>query len=167
MTTAQVIRGVAYYALLALLLYLFLRTPKNVRLRAITTLIACWAVGYPFGLAAADGSAFLGLDPMVCQLIQSILSLIGEYSLVVFFLHTVYERDAAWRRARVQAMAPVIIAVVLVVSALSVPPTLRADAATVTKDALKEATSRRCRGWGRSTSSPTCTRCLPSATRCS
>jgi hypothetical protein len=90
-TTAQIVRGIAYYALLALLLYLFLRAPKNVRLRAITTLLACWAVGYPFGLAAAAGSTFLGLDPMMCQLIQSTLSLVGEYSLVVFFLYTVYE----------------------------------------------------------------------------
>jgi uncharacterized membrane protein len=137
-TTAQAIRGIAYYALLALLLYLVVRAPKNVPLRAIVILIASWAVGYPFGLAAADGRDFLGLDPMVCQLIQTILSLAGEYSLVCFFLFTVYERSPARRRARVQALAPAVIAVVVTISALSVPPALRADAATVTKDALKE-----------------------------
>lgn len=138
MTAAQVVRGIAYYALLALLLYLFVRAPRNVPLRAIVILIACWAVGYPFGLAAAAGQDFLGLDPMVCQLIQSVLSLAGEYSLVCFFLFTVYEANPARRRARKQSLAPAVIAVVLVISALSVPTSLRADAATVTKDALKD-----------------------------
>src|SRR4051812_15660878 len=73
-TTAHVVRGIAYYTLLAVLLYLLVRAPKNLALRAIVILIASWALSYPFSLAAAGGSSFLGFDPMVCELISSLLT---------------------------------------------------------------------------------------------
>ncbi|RJQ67601.1 hypothetical protein D5S17_33460 [Pseudonocardiaceae bacterium YIM PH 21723] len=137
MNTAQAIRGITYFALLAWLLYLMARDPKNLPLRAITGLIAAWAIGFPFGLASNTGQGFLVGDPLISELIQFILTAFGEYSLVCFFLFTLYEAPSAARRAWRQLPVPILASIILTISALTTPPGLRAEAARVPMDALK------------------------------
>ena len=136
MTTAQAIRGIAYWALFAWLLLLVAKAPRNVPLRAMTVLVGGWAIGYPFELAASQGQAFLVGDPMVSKLIGYLFSLVGQYGLVCFLLFTTRPAAAARRSARLQAAPVVTVAAILVTSTLTTPVGLRAAAARMPTEVL-------------------------------
>ena len=136
MITAQVIRGIAYWALFAWLVFLVIRAPRNVPLRAITVLLGGWAVGYPFALAASEGQTFLVGDPMISKLVGYLLSLVGQYGLVCFLLFTARPAAAARRSARLQAAPVLIVATILVTSVLTTPVGLRAAAARIPTETL-------------------------------
>jgi hypothetical protein len=97
------VQAVLWFTALALFLWLSARKPEDGRLHCVTILIACWAVGHPFGEAASVGEFFAGLDPFVCQLIQHVLLAFGVYSLICFFLVSVAPGSFG-RPARVQAV---------------------------------------------------------------
>lgn len=134
--SAQVVRGIVTFGLLAWVLILVARSPKNLPLRAIAGLILAWAVSFPFGVSADSGHGILGLDPLMSQMIAGVLQLFGMYSLVCFFLFTTYVADQARRRAWQQLPVAVVIAAVQVATALAIPPDLRPAAARVITDAL-------------------------------
>lgn len=138
MSSAQAIRGIAYWALFAWLLFLVARAPRNVPLRAVAVLFGGWAIGYPFELAASQGQAFLVGDPMVSKLIGYLFSLAGQYGLVCFLLFMTRPAGAAGRHARLQAVPVAAVAAILVTSTLSIPTGLRAAAARMPTAALAD-----------------------------
>src|SRR5687767_13410600 len=91
-------QGLVALGVFAVMLYLLWRRPRDPRLRSVTCLVAGWAIGHPFGRAAADGRWFLGLDPMVCQLIQHSMLQIGVYGLICFFLFSALDDREARRQ---------------------------------------------------------------------
>jgi len=135
--TAQAIRAIVTFGLFAWLLFLVARAPKNQPLRAIFLLIVSWAVSFPFGNAADAGQGILGLDPMVCQLIATVLQTFGMYSLVCFILFTAYQAPDARRRAWRQLPVPVVVSIILTFTVLTTPLAMRAAAARVITDALE------------------------------
>lgn len=136
-TALKILEAVAIYGLLAWLFYLTVRAPKNIPLRSLTILVACWAVAYPFGLAAGQGSAFLVGDPLVSQMVSSALLLVAAYCLICFFLFTSYEPDQARRRAWIQAIPLAVAVIVLVGSVVATPVGLHPLAAVATKEILR------------------------------
>lgn len=131
MTGLQTVQGITAFAVLVLMLYLLARKARDVRLRAITALAACWAVSYPFGIAATRGVDFAGVEPMVSRLIQHTLLLVGAYSLIYFFLFCAFDgrraRTGAWWHALLLSTA----VVVLVIATAIMPANLRTPAAVL------------------------------------
>ncbi|ANZ42329.1 hypothetical protein BBK82_46850 [Lentzea guizhouensis] len=124
-------QGIVAFSALAVVLYLLVRRPHDPRLHAVTVLVAGWAIGYPFGRAAANGRWFLGLDPMVCQLIQHSMLQVGVYGLICFFIFSALDD----RKARIQAsiqLVPLLACIsVMTWAVLSIPDELRVAAARV------------------------------------
>lgn len=124
-------QGIVALTCLAIMLYLLARRPHDPRLRSVTGLVAGWAVGHPFGRAAADGRWFLGLDPMVCQLIQHVMLQIGVYGLICFFIFSAVD-DARARKQALLQLAPLVLGIALMTWAvLAIPDDLRVAAALV------------------------------------
>ncbi|MDX8048757.1 MAB_1171c family putative transporter [Lentzea sp. BCCO 10_0798] len=124
-------QGIVAFSALAVVLYLLARRPSDPRLRSVTVLVAGWAIGYPFGRAAAGGRWFLGLDPMVCQLIQHSMLQIGVYGLICFFIFSALD-DARARRQALLQLAPLVLCVsAMTWAVLAIPDDLRVAAARV------------------------------------
>ncbi|MEU7481096.1 MAB_1171c family putative transporter [Lentzea sp. NPDC042327] len=124
-------QGIVAFSALAVVLYLLVRRPHDPRLRSVTGLVAGWAVGYPFGRAAANGRWFLGLDPMVCQLVQHSMLQVGVFCLICFFLFSALDDEGARRKA-VQHLVPLAGCIaVMTWAVLSIPDELRVAAARV------------------------------------
>ncbi|SDG08365.1 hypothetical protein SAMN05216553_105253 [Lentzea fradiae] len=124
-------QGIVAYSALVVVLYLLVRRPHDPRLRSVTALVAGWAVGYPFGRSAARGQWFLGLDPMVCQLVQHAMLQVGVYGLICFFLYSALD-DAAARRQVLLKLVPLALCIgVMTWCVLSIPDDLRVAAARV------------------------------------
>jgi hypothetical protein len=136
-TTLKIVQAVGIYGVLAWLLYLSVRAPKNVPLRCLTALVACWAIAYPFGLAAGTDSAFLVGDPFISQTVSSALLLVAAYCLICFFLFTSHEPRQARRRAWVQVIPLAVALTVLLGSVLATPEALHPLAAVATKELLR------------------------------
>ncbi|MFD9700697.1 MAB_1171c family putative transporter [Lentzea sp. NPDC059081] len=124
-------QGIVAFSALAVVLYLLVRRPHDPRLRSVTALVAGWAVGYPFGRAAAGGRWFLGLDPMLCQLVQHSMLQVGVYGLICFFLFSALD-DAGARRQALRQLVPLALCIgVMTWAVLSIPDDLRVAAARV------------------------------------
>src|SRR5205823_8782062 len=117
----QTAQGIASYVALAWMLYQLLRRPHDVRLRAVTGLVGCWAVAYPFGMAADKGATFVGIEPMTCRLVEHALLLVAAYSLMCFYLFSALEARAARVRALRQTV-PLAVAVLILVTATATIP---------------------------------------------
>ncbi|GLZ28976.1 hypothetical protein Lesp02_11660 [Lentzea sp. NBRC 105346] len=113
------------------MLYLALRRPNEVRLRAVAGMVTAWTIGYPFGRAASMGEWFLGLDPMVCQLIQHATLMLGAYSVVLFFLFSALDDTRARRHALLQTIPLSVAVLVMGLAVHSMPDSLRVQAARV------------------------------------
>jgi hypothetical protein len=125
-------QGVLSYLVLALMLYLLVRSPKNVPLRAITVMIACFGLSYLFGLAAGTAHAVLGLEPITWRLIQHLVQLVTGYSLIVFYLYSALDGREARRRALWHAVPLVAAAVIMIVATAVMPAELHDAAAALT-----------------------------------
>lgn len=124
-------QGLVALSCLAIMLYLLARRPRDPRLRSVTGLVAGWAIGHPFGRAAADGRWFLGLDPMVCQLIQHSMLQIGVYGLICFFIFSALDDARARKHALLQLIPLVLCIAVMTWAVLAIPDDLRVAAARV------------------------------------
>ncbi|QIS21047.1 MAB_1171c family putative transporter [Nocardia terpenica] len=129
MNHAQIIRAVTHGLLLVWLLSQIARAPKNVPLRALGIYVVCWGLGFIFGIAADAGHASFVGDSMTAQEISNLLELVSYYSLVCFFLFTVYSDRVAKRRALAQAPLPVLVGIVMVIAVAMIPGPVRATAA--------------------------------------
>ncbi len=128
MATLQAFQGVLSYIVLALMVYLLIRAPRNVPLRAITIMIASVGLAYPVGLAAGSGHAVLGVEPIVARLIQHFIQLITGYSLILFYLFSALEERDARRRALWHSV-PLLVAATIMTAATVVMPAGVRDAA--------------------------------------
>lgn len=116
---------------MTLVAYLLIRRPRDVRLRALLGMFAAWTLAHPFSRAASEGVEFLGLDPMMCQLINHGGVMAGGYSVVLFFLFSALD-DAAARRHALLQLIPLGIAVAVIAGAvLSMSGELRVEAAKI------------------------------------
>ncbi|HEV2781137.1 MAG TPA: MAB_1171c family putative transporter [Actinophytocola sp.] len=132
MTTLGVFEGIASHLVLALMIYLLIRAPRNPALLAITVTIASFALTFAFRLALLDGAGFLGLEPIMSRLVQQFIMLLGGYGLVTFFLFSALDVREARRRAMWQAV-PVVLAVLVMTHAIAaMPPHIRDSAALLT-----------------------------------
>ncbi|MBA0127261.1 hypothetical protein H0B56_17055 [Haloechinothrix sp. YIM 98757] len=129
MTITQVIQGIAALTVLAWLAVRLARTPRDVRLWAIAGLIATWGAAYPFGVAATDGVALAGLDPMTSRLVQHLLLLAGAYALICFFLFSAFDAARARLQASGHALPLATAMVIIMLAAAAIPDTLRQAAA--------------------------------------
>jgi hypothetical protein len=125
----NIAHGVASFIALGWLAYRLTRARRDVRLWAVTLLVACWAIAYPFGLAAGREAVFLGVEPMTSRFIQHALVLVAAYALMCFFLFSALELDGARRRAAWQAVPLAAAVVILAVATLLIPADLRTAAA--------------------------------------
>ncbi|MFL6145651.1 MAG: MAB_1171c family putative transporter [Labedaea sp.] len=128
MTALEVFQGVVCYLVLALVLYLLVRAPRNVPLRAVTAMLVSFAAVFAFGTAASRGGTFLGLEPIMSRLMQHIGMVSGGFSLIAFFLFSALDMRAARRRALGQAV-PVVLAVTIMTVSVGLMPENVEDAA--------------------------------------
>ncbi|HEV2779741.1 MAG TPA: MAB_1171c family putative transporter [Actinophytocola sp.] len=125
------LQAIATCVVLAVLLYLLVRAPGNVPLRAVTVTIASFVLTVVFGPAATTGAIFLGLEPILSRLIQHLGMLVCGYSLIAFFLFSALDRPAARRRAMWQAIPVGAAAVILTADTVLMPAGIRDAAATL------------------------------------
>lgn len=104
MSAPELIRGIVYAVLLIWLLFQLAHRPHNIPLRALTGLIICWVVAYPFGVAAYAGGTLLLGDKLTEEFIGNALDMGAGFCLILFFLFTLYESPGARRRAWRQAV---------------------------------------------------------------
>ncbi|HZG06197.1 MAG TPA: MAB_1171c family putative transporter [Streptomyces sp.] len=121
---------------LAWLAYRLTRAPRDVPLWAVTGLIACWAVAYPFGLAADRNEVFWGLAPMTSRLVQHLLVLAAVNCMVYFYLFSALPPARARRRAAWYGLALLAAAAVLTAAAAATPEGVRTRDHTVTSVAV-------------------------------
>jgi len=130
-TALQVLQGIATYGVLALMLYLMIRAPHNLALRAVTIMLVCWGIGFVLDLAASAGRTVLGLEPIMARLIQHELLLVAAYCLVAFYLFSALDREEGRRRALWQAVPLGLAAVTMTVATGFVPEGVRDAAAAL------------------------------------
>lgn len=135
MNALQLLEGVVAWVVLAGIVYLLIRAPRNVPLRAVAVLIASWALAYTAGIAAVDGWTILGVEPIAFRLVQHLLMLIGAYSLVCFYLFSALDGPAARVRAAWHAVPMAAGAIAMIVAAALVPADLRPAAASLSSGA--------------------------------
>jgi hypothetical protein len=128
--------GVAAFAALAWMGTRLARAPGNVPLRAVTGLIACWAIAFPFGLLADKGVHVFGLPPMIARLLQHGPLLIGVNCLVSFFLFSALDIARAQVRARWYLLPLAAAELVLIICALVTPESARTNDHSVPSVAL-------------------------------
>jgi hypothetical protein len=130
-TVLVTLQAIAVCVVLAVLLYLLVRAPRNVPLRAVTVTIASFSLTVVFGSAATNGVSFIGLEPILSRLIQHLGMLVGGYSLIAFYLFSALDRDQARRQAMRQAIPLATGAVILVAAIALMPADIRDAAATL------------------------------------
>jgi hypothetical protein len=126
-----VLQGVVSYLVLALMLYLLVRAPRNVPLRVVTIMVVCWGLAYVLGLGASGGYDFLGLEPIMARLVQHMLHALAAYSLLSFYLFSALDVRAARRQALLQAIPLVVTALVMTISTAFIPDGIRDAAAAL------------------------------------
>ena len=93
-----VLYGAAAAVVLALLAVRLVRMPRNVPLWAVTGVVACLLIAFPFGVAADHRVSVFGLAPMFVRLLQHGVLLVGANLLVFFFVFSTMDARSAWRR---------------------------------------------------------------------
>ena len=131
MTALQALQGIVSYVVLALMLYLLMRAPRNVPLRAVTIMIACWAVAYILGSVASDGKVVLGLEPIMARLIQHLLLILAAYCLLAFYLFSALDTREARGRGVREAVPLGVAAVIMTVATAFIPADFRDAAAAL------------------------------------
>jgi uncharacterized protein DUF6545 len=131
LTAVQVLQGIVCYAALVLMLYLLVRAPRNVALRAVTIMIACWGVAYSLGNAASSGTTVLGLEPIMARLIQHLLLVVAAYSLLSFYLFSALDPEDGRRRVIREAVPLAAAAVIMTVATPFIPHGIRDAAAAL------------------------------------
>ena len=129
----QVLQGVVSCLVLTLMVYLLVRTPRNMALRAVTITIASFALMFVFRQALSDGSGFLGLDPIMARLVQHFTMLLGGYSLIAFFLFSALDIRDARRRARWHAIPVAAAALIMTIATALMPADIRDVTAMLTQ----------------------------------
>lgn len=127
MSPLLVAYGVVSYAVLGWMLYQLVRAPRSLPLRAVTSMVACWALACPFGLAADRSAVIIGLPPMISRLVQHSLLLAAVNGLACFFLFSALEARPAIRRARLYLIPLAVAVSVLTLSAIMTPAGARTD----------------------------------------
>jgi hypothetical protein len=125
----EVLQGVATYLVLALLLYLLVRAPRNLALRAVTVMLVCWGFSYALGNIASSGRTVLGLEPIMARLIQHLLLVVAAYSLLAFYLFAALDKEEGRRRALREAVPLGAAGVIMTVATAFIPEHLRTAAA--------------------------------------
>src|SRR6266545_2017878 len=113
------------------MLYLLVRSPRNVPLRLVTAMMTCRGLSYAFLLAAATGHTVLGLEPLMARLIQHLFLILASYCLLLFYLFSALDVRAARRRALWQAVPLAVAALVMTIAAALVPAGIRDAAAAL------------------------------------
>jgi hypothetical protein len=126
-----VLQAVATCVVLAVLVYLVVRAPRNLPLRAVTVTVASFTLTVVFGSAATQGVTFLGLAPIASRLVQHLGMLAGGYGLIAFYVFSALERDRARRQALRQAVPLAVAGVLLIAATVLMPAEIRHAAATL------------------------------------
>lgn len=111
---------------------LVVRRPRDVRLRSITAVVTCSAVGIYLADFAVAGRGVLGFDPMSTLTMSHLLAVTGAYCILCFFLFAAYAADQARVRARRHALVLLLVIAVLLVIGNVIPAPLRTAAAMIT-----------------------------------
>jgi hypothetical protein len=125
-TVLLAVEAVATGVVLAVLISLLVRDPRNVPLRAVTVAVGSFTLTVVFS-RATSGVTVLGLAPPVSRLVQHLGMLIGSYSLIAFYVFSALDPGPARRAARRQAI-PVGVAVLLLLVNFAVMPAGNRDA---------------------------------------
>lgn len=131
-TALLVVQGVVSCLVLAFMVYLLVRAPRNVPLRAVTVTIASFVAMFALRFATIDGGGLLGLEPITTRLVQHLTTILGGYGLIVFFLFSALDLRTARRRAVWQAVPVVAAALIMTISVAAMPAQFRNAAATLT-----------------------------------
>ncbi|MFI1919340.1 MAB_1171c family putative transporter [Nocardia sp. NPDC020380] len=126
-----VVEWTASIGALMWMVYLVVRKPWDVRLRAVATAVVLGVVGFPFGIAASQGNSLIGVTPILCRLTNHVLTVSVAYCLICFFLFSAFDTQPALVRVRRQAVVLAVVIGVLVVSTAMVPVDLRTSAAVL------------------------------------
>lgn len=132
MSAGTLTHGVLSWGVALWMVYQLVRRPSDTRLQALTALVGCWALSWPFGVAASGVIDLHGLDVMTARAIQHILRAGAAFCLVVFFLYAARPAELAARSMRRQAVPLLVAVVVMTLAAAAVPDSLRAEAAGLT-----------------------------------
>jgi hypothetical protein len=128
--TAELVLGAAVaYGVLGLMIYLLARAPRNMPLRAVTVMIACFALSAAFG--EASNNAAFGVEPIQYRLLQHLSQLLTGYSLIAFYLFSALDRPEARRRALWQAVPVVLAAGIMITAVVSMPDSIENAAAAL------------------------------------
>ncbi|MGW1976488.1 MAB_1171c family putative transporter [Streptomyces sp. NPDC001889] len=102
-------------------LYQLSRDPHNAPLRAVTLCLVCAAASYPLSMpgGARDLDAVLGHG--AAKLGQNLLLLGTLYFLMCFYLYSAADAEVGRRRARREAVAVLIVGVVITVAVVTAP----------------------------------------------
>jgi hypothetical protein len=76
---------------------------------------------------------FLGLDPIMCRLVEHLSTLLGGYGLIAFFLFTALDMGSARRRALWHAVPVIVAAAIMTIATALMPANLRDAAAMLTQ----------------------------------
>ncbi|RZS40734.1 hypothetical protein EV193_10346 [Herbihabitans rhizosphaerae] len=130
-TAGDIAHGIVSIVSLLWMLHLLARSPRNVRLWAVTALIAGWAIAYPFGVTASRGVIYLGVEPMTARYVQHVFLLFAAFSLVCFFLFSALDVENGKSRF-VREIVPLAIALVgMTIGNATIPAGMRDAAAAV------------------------------------
>ncbi|HEV8559755.1 MAG TPA: MAB_1171c family putative transporter [Actinophytocola sp.] len=132
MTALLVVEGLVACFVLAWMMYLLVRAPHNVPLRAVTVTIASFVLMFVVRSSVADGSGFLGLEPIIARLVLHFTNILGGYGLIVFFLFSALDLRTARRRAMWQAVPVVVVAGIMTWAVAAMPARVRDSAAALT-----------------------------------
>jgi hypothetical protein len=127
MTVLMAAQAIATCVVLAVLVSLVVRDPRNLPLRAITVAIVGFSQTVVFGSAASLGASLLGLEPLLSRLVQHLGMLVGGYALIAFYLYSALDRDNARRQTTRQAI-PLAVAVIMQLVATALVPAGQRDA---------------------------------------
>jgi Family of unknown function (DUF6545) len=127
-----VAQGVVCFLVLAFMISLLVRAPRNVPLLAVTITIASFALMFAMRAIADAGRSFLGLEPITARLFQHNAMVLGGYGLIAFFLFSALDIREARRRAIWQAIPVGAAAVIMTVATLLMPVGIRDAAADLT-----------------------------------
>jgi hypothetical protein len=128
-TVLLAVQAIVTGVVLAVLLYLVARAPRNVPLRAVTMAILSFSTIVVFGTAATEGNTFLGLEPVESRLVQNLGMIVGGYSLIAFYVVSALELHKARRHLWWQAVPMAIAATIVLGDVIGMPAELRDVAA--------------------------------------